>query len=115
NHVFPKSIIELFSNLGIDYRKEVEITYWEKLENGFHYIGGWFHFKGKILEGKKCNEPLPYGNGSILSLKEIQKNFSIGFDEGKAMTLFEDQNDLIQLEFSTHIPWVIDKKLESEH
>lgn len=113
--VFPKSIIELFLNLGIDFKKEVEITYLERLENDLHYIGGWFHFKGKILKGKKCNEPLPYENGSILSLEKVEENFSIGFDEGKDLTFFENQNDLIQLEFSTNIPWVIEKELESKN
>src|SRR5690606_33023964 len=47
--VFPKEIIDLFHELGIDYRKEVEITKWEILSNGLHHIGGWFHFKGRVL------------------------------------------------------------------
>jgi hypothetical protein len=50
--VFPKEIIQLFSDLEIDFRKEVEITTWEKLPNGLHHIGGWFHFKGQVLTGK---------------------------------------------------------------
>ena len=58
---FPKEVIELFGELGIDYRKEIEITTWEILPNKPYHIGGWFHFKG---------------------------NFSIVFPEGNALTFF---------------------------
>ena len=112
NQVFPKIIKQLFDEIGIDYSKEVEITYWEKLENGLYYIGGWFHFIGKFLEGKRCNEPLPHGNGNILSLEKIEDDFSIGFDERKSLTFFKNYDDLVQLEFSTYIPWVIDNEKE---
>jgi hypothetical protein len=110
--VFPEQIIQLFSDLGIDFRKEVEITTWEILPNGLHHIGGWFHFKGQVMTGKDYRIPLPSG-GHTIDLTEIIDNFSIGFAQGNDLTFFEDKTGLVQIEFDTTIPWVIDKSLET--
>ena len=110
--VFPEEIRILFTDLGIDYRKEVEITSWEKLPNNRYHIGGWFHFKGHVLNGKDYLVPLPKG-GFTFDLTKISDNFSIGFSKANDLTFFEDKNDLVQIEFDTNIPWVIDKKLET--
>jgi hypothetical protein len=106
--VFPDEILRLFCDLGIDYKKEVEITNWEKQPNGLHHIGGWFHFKGKVLKGKDSMIPLPNG-GFTFDLTQISDNFSIGFSEGNDLTFFDDKNGLVQIEFDTFITWIIDK------
>lgn len=110
--VFPKEVTDLFGDLGIDYRKEVEITSYETLPNGLHHIGGWFHFKGRVLTGKDYRVPLPSG-GYTFDLTPITNNFSIGFAEGTDLTFFEDKTNLVQMEFDTNIPWVIAKALET--
>jgi len=110
--VFPKEVIDLFNDLGIDYRKEVEITSYETLPSGLHHIGGWFHFKGRVLVGKDYRVPLPLG-GHTFDLTPITDNFSIGFAEGNDLTFFEDITGLVQVEFDTNIPWVIEKSLET--
>jgi len=99
--------MDLFDDLGIDYRKEVEITHYETLGDGLHHIGGWFHFKGKVLTGKDYRVPLEFG-GYTFDLTPITDNFSIGFAEGSDLTFFEDKTGLVQVEFDTIIPWVID-------
>ncbi len=110
--VFPDEMIELFNDLGVDYRKEVEIISYENLPNGLHHIGGWFHFKGQVLMGKDYRVPLP-GGGYTFDLTKISDNFSIGFAEGNDLTYFEDKTGLVQIEFDTNIPWIIDKSLET--
>ena len=110
--VFPTEIIQLFSDLGIDFRKEVEITTWETLPNRLHHIGGWFHFKGQLLTGKDFRVPIPSG-GHTFDLTRITDNFSIGFAEGNDLTFFDNKFGLVQIEFDTNIPWIIDKSLES--
>ncbi len=100
--VFSKEVLQLFIALGIDFKKEVEIVSYAKLSSGLHHIGGWFHFNGKILKGK------------IDGVLEIDNNFSIGFTEDNALTFFENKNGLVQVDFMTSIPWVIDKLLETE-
>ena len=112
--VFPGKIIELFSKLGVDYQKEVEIMSYEVLPNGLHHIGGWFHFKGRVVTGKDYRIPLS-GGGCTLDLTKINDNFSIGFAEGNDLTYFEDKSDLVQIEFGANIPWVIDKSLEIDN
>ena len=112
DQVFPQEVIDLFSDIGIDYRKEVEITSWETLPSGLHHIGGWFHFKGRVLTGKDYRVPIPSG-GHTFDLTRITDNFLIGFAEGNDLTFFEDKTGLVQVEFDTNIPWVIDKSLET--
>ncbi len=110
--VFPQEVLELFNDLGIDNGKEVEITTYEILADGRHHIGGWFHFKGKVLAGKDYRVPREFG-AHTFDLTPITENFSIGFAEGSDLTFFEDKTDLVQVEFCTNIPWVIDKSLET--
>ncbi|WP_297333681.1 hypothetical protein [Flavobacterium sp.] len=109
--VFPEEINRLFYDLGIDYKKEVEIIFFDTLPDGLHRIGGWFHFKGHILTGKDCRVALPTG-GYTLDLTATTDKFSVGFANGNDLTHFADKIDLIQVEFMTCIPWVIDKSLE---
>ena len=40
NNVFPEQILNLFNDVGIDYKKEVEIPPYETLSNGLHHIWG---------------------------------------------------------------------------
>ena len=110
--VFPAEIVELFNDLGMDYRKEVEVTHYETIPNGLHHIGGWFHFKGRVLKGKDYRVLLPLG-GHTFDLTKITDIFSIGFAEGSDLTFFEDKTGLVQIEFDTSIPWIIDKTLEA--
>ncbi|MDT3738833.1 MAG: hypothetical protein RO257_04955 [Candidatus Kapabacteria bacterium] len=111
--IFPNEILKLFIDVGIDYKKEIEIMSFETLLNGFHNISGWFHFKGKILKGKDCRVSLPNG-GFTFDLTTIADNFSIGFSEANDLTFFNDIQGLVQIEFDTIIPWVIDKIREKE-
>ena len=111
--VFPVEILKLFTDIGIDYKKEVEIVSYETLPNGLHHIGGWFHFKGKVLKGKDYRIPL-LGGGFTFDLTLITDNFSIGFSVGSDLAFFDDKNGLIQVEFDTFIPWILDEKLENE-
>ena len=111
DNVFPTDIIQLFGDLGVEFKKEVELTTWEILPNGLHHIGGWFHFKGHVLSGKDYRVSLPSG-GHTFDLTKVTDNFSIGFAESNDLTFFEDKTGLVQIEFDTTIPWVIDKSLE---
>lgn len=106
--VFPEEVKSLFSDLGIDYNKEVEILSYQILPNGLHHIAGWFHFKGKLIEGKNCKKDIE-NEVSQIELTDIGNNFSIGFCEQNSLTFFENKEELIQIEFETYIPWVTDK------
>lgn len=111
-NVFPEEIKNLFIEIGIDYRKESEVTRYCKQNNGLHLYGGWFHFKGEFI-GKNCEVPVRE-NSFIFELTKIEENFSIGFRNDNALSFFEDGKNLVQIEFETEIPWTIDKELETD-
>lgn len=113
-NVFPAEIRQLLIDLGIDYRKEVEIISYDDLADGLYLIEGWFHFKGRILSGKDCCVSSPNGNGFSLDLTEIDNNFSIGFTKRVSLTHFMDETNLVQVDFETRIPCVLDNLLEVE-
>lgn len=106
--VFSEEIKRLFDDLGIDYKKEVEITCFGKMPDGLHQIGGWFHFKGRLMSGKNYRAPIPNSIGFTLDLTKVEDNFSIGFAEGDDLAHFADKADLVQVEFMTSIAWVIE-------
>lgn len=110
---YPAEIRHLFERLGIDIIKESEVCHYTRLENGLHYYGGWFHFKGKIKQGKDCTVAQPYG-GYTFDLTPVSSTFRIGFRTDSTLTFFEDKEELVQVEFETHIPWTIDKELETK-
>jgi hypothetical protein len=111
-NVFPEEIKKLFSEIGIDFKKESEITRYCRQKNGLHFYGGWFHFKGEFI-GKNC-EIKSVENSFTLELIKISENFSLGFRLSSALSFFEDKNNLVQIEFETEIPWVLKKELEIE-
>ncbi len=113
--IYPDEIKDLLSKIGIDYKKESEIYHMARLDNGLHLYGGWFHFKGKIIEGKDCKIELPDGGWTWDSVN-VKDGFSIAFMKGSALSYFDknEKDDLIQIEFIVNSEWVIDKELESD-
>lgn len=110
---FPIEIKQLFADIGIDYKKESEICRYCKLDNGLHYYGGWFHFKGQFI-GKNCSIVTEKGDGYSLDLTPITDTFNLGFRIDSALTFFDEKTNLVQIEFETKIPWIIDRELENE-
>jgi hypothetical protein len=115
DQVFPDEIKKLFKDLGIEYNKEVDIVTYQKLPNGLYHTGGWFHFKGLMICGRDSNEPLQQG-GYLVKLTVVSDNFSIGFSNNifGNLNYFEDKDNLIQIDFETNIPWVLNSTLEAE-
>lgn len=86
----------------------------EVLPNGLYHIVGCFHFKGTILEDKKFRVLFVQGGGYTFDLTPITDCFSIGFAEYVSLTLFSNKEGLVQIEFMTSIPCVVEKSLETE-
>jgi hypothetical protein len=107
-NIFPYEIKQLLGELGINYRKEVEIYTID--ENQDRLVCGWFHFKGRIVSGKDCNVSINK-NSSNITLTRITDNFSIGFTKDNALSYFEDKEELVQIEFAANISWITGKLL----
>ncbi len=102
---FPNEIKELLTNLGIDYKKEIDVSEFARLENGLHYYNGWFQYKGNF-NGKDCSVPLQ-GGGYSTDLTKITDKFSIGFRSDNSLTPFKSNEGLVQIEFECLLPWVL--------
>jgi hypothetical protein len=103
--LFPAAIMDLFKELGIDYRKECENMHYQKLSNGLHQHHFWFHFKGKINFAAA---------ESALTTTSANSTLAIDFGPIQQPTFFEDIENLIQVEFYAEIPWTIEKELEGD-
>ena len=110
--IYPEEIKKFLTELGVDYKKESEICHYCRQDDGLHYYGGWFHFKGQF-KGKDCHVPTGY-NSFTFDLTPINDKFSIGFHYYSASTFFDTKENLVQIEFEAKINWTIDKELESE-
>ena len=114
--VYPEEIKTLFGQLGIDYKKETEVSHHVNLENGMHVYTGWFHFKGSF-EGPNYLDKISKDNpeeDKEFNVTEISKTFSIGFRNENFLTNFEDRSNLVQVEFECMIPWILDLEFEPE-
>ncbi|WP_338763650.1 hypothetical protein WAF17_20135 [Bernardetia sp. ABR2-2B] len=105
--IFHKEFINLLNQLGIDdYKKYSEIYHIYRLEIGKHLYGGWFHFKGRILEnGHELKETEPI---------EINEGFKFFFRKDASLSFFdkEEYSELVQLEILAHSDWVLEKEIE---
>ncbi len=102
---YPDEVKKLFQDLGIDYKKEPEVSYFAKQGNGLHYYSGFFHFRGNYT-GKDCCTALP-GGGYNLNLTPITDVFKIGAHMDNSLSYFEDKESIVQIEFSVELPWAL--------
>lgn len=95
--IFPHEVMQLFRLTGIDPQKDAEIYHMGKDTPQGHYYGGWFHFIGRI---KEKSDPI-----------QVTSDFQLDFAE-RADLAHEALrgNPLVQVEFYTHLPWVLDEE-----
>ncbi|RZK36451.1 MAG: hypothetical protein EOO57_07175 [Hymenobacter sp.] len=84
----------------MDYRREGEV-YANTLAPGRHLYGGWFHFRGIIVEGPDLR--LTSENNSA----QLTELFSISFTTGYAPSIFADLQRTVQIEIETTLPWLL--------
>lgn len=104
---FPPEALTLFAELGIDYRREGEV-YAVALAPGRHFYGGWFHFRGAIVEGPDLRLTSQNNSAQLTDL------FSISFTTGYAPSIFADLHHTVQIEIETTLPWLLTDVPEPE-
>src|SRR5688572_1813859 len=57
DNAFPPETKALFEQVGIDYKKENEVSRLYKHGDGHHLYCGFFHFKGSF-DGQNCTVPI---------------------------------------------------------
>lgn len=105
----PKAVVTFFDSLGIDPRKEGEVSEYCENEDGTHLYGGFFHIVGRLISGpdvwNKNDE-----SGTVTSLdKDLYKidNFRFGFTNEKNLVRDGFPEPILQIEFEGIVPWVI--------
>lgn len=91
---YPPEVLNLFNELGVNYKRDAEIYHTARLEPDVHLYGGWFHFVGNIVTQ-------PTGPTTL-------NNFTIDFIPNNALAIkaFENQ-PLVQIEITVKLPWVL--------
>lgn len=105
---FPPAFSELATHLGIDPTKPAELCHYGREPSGLHWMGGWFHFVGSIESG---DDVLHWENGTgTFRFEELVPGMEFGLSSRLALVaeVFSDLS-LIQLEFQTRVPWVLDE------
>lgn len=90
---FPPKMKELFRSLGIDPRKEGEVTEYIKNKDGTHLYSAFYHLVGRIIEG---GNDFVYGDGVEISFTEELDLVPVGFPK-----------PTIQFEIQMEISWVL--------
>ena len=117
---FPREVLALFKNLGVDPTKEAEVCHYGKSNSGNHCYGGWTHFIGYVTSGKKisltqeCDMALrgeSYNNPTMVrgfDMEKVDDSCQIGFAEGGGLyhNSFNHQ-PLVQIEFVVEVPWIL--------
>ncbi len=99
---FPPEALELFKTLGIDRLKEAEVYDMAGAGDPRPY-GGWFHFFGRIIVGPDRGADL---TGSLF---QLVGDFSVDFHTSLAIPkgdFAESERSVLQLEFTTWLPWL---------
>jgi hypothetical protein len=111
---YPQEVLELFEQLGIDYRKEIEVYHICRTEIGKHFYGGWLHFIGDFKSGESSRVYTGADATTQFFRLDLEQtdSFSIGFTEngGLYWSGFVGKQ-LIQVEFEVEIPWML-KEIE---
>ena len=103
---FPPAFLKITTSLGIDPTKPAELCHWTREPSGLYLTGGWFHFVGHIVAGVDAMQH-PDGTGAI-QYQSLAPGIDIGFTRHTRLVpdAFSDLA-VCQLEFQTHVPWVL--------
>ncbi len=108
----PTQVREFFDSLGVDLTKITEsVAYNRNRDTSVHY-GGWLHVCGKVVKGKEdCEHTITLRPGEAYGVTE---DFKVWFSEECLMTEKEFDAPVMQIDFETDLPWVLDKKILQE-
>jgi hypothetical protein len=107
DQIYGPDVRALLEKLGVSRNREVEIHHMARLKSGKHLYGGWFHFVGSIVSGADAAEKVAE-NIWRPNLENTSEDFSLGFSS--RLELVREpfvRLPLVQLEFTTNVPWVL--------
>jgi len=104
---FSPEVTDLFHTLGIDPRKEGEVSEFMKNEDGTHIYIAFYHLVGKIIERPEHSQPTKKnGEDSPLLFVNVH-GFEISFTEDLSLVPDGFPMPTIQMEMQLNIPWLL--------
>ena len=120
---YPPEALALFSELGIRHDRESEVGAAISLPSGRLLYSGWFHFVGRVTGGpqpRRLVGHIPAGNGltggivHTLEHRRLTDTFALGLiEKGDLLPLSFGDQSVVQLEFTTEVPWVLSESPDS--
>jgi hypothetical protein len=105
---YPPDVLVSLKELGVDYRKETELSHYARLPSGLHLYGGWFYVVGSIEDGPDAwiavDETLRKPNFYLVS-----PTFEIGVSCSVNPRQPFAGSSCLQLDFYTHVQWRSDR------
>jgi hypothetical protein len=102
---FSKDVKDFFYSLGVDPRKQGEVSEYKENKDGTHIYGGFYFIVGNIISGPDF---------WINTVEGLTPNFEtvngmqIAFTNELAMTPDDElPKPVIQLEFQLNVPWLL--------
>jgi hypothetical protein len=105
--VYPASVLKLFHELGVDFRREAEVTHQRGLPGHLHSYDGWFHCVGHLTTGRDgWREVAP--RSYVPDVEEVDDSFALAFSNryAPAHEAFEGL-PLVQVFFLAKVPWLL--------
>jgi hypothetical protein len=93
DEAYPPKFHALLDELGVDYRKELEVCFGVPLPNGLHFYDGWFCLVGKTY-GRAVTPPQSKG--------AFQYRIT---DTAPSPQREFDGQSVLHLAFQTTVPW----------
>ncbi len=105
----PVQVLDFFDNLGVDLERITESVVYNRNRDGSVHYGGWLHVCGKVVKGKADGE-------HMVTLRQgeaygVTEDFRVWFGEESMMVEKEFDAPVMQIDFETDLPWVLDKKI----
>ena len=107
---YPPAARALLARLGVTPIREAEIFHGGPAADGEHVYGGWFHIVGDLVEGADAKVQLSPTSGRI-EFVPVARPFEVGFTRDTLLVPsdFPPEESLLQVEFQTRVPWVLDE------
>jgi hypothetical protein len=105
---YPPDVLECLKELGVDFKKETELSRYARLPSGLHLYRGRFYVVGSIAEGPDAwitiNEKQRKAN-----FYGVSPTFEIGVSRSDNPRPPFAGTPCVQLDFHTEVPWRSDR------
>ena len=108
NRSFPPEFFELAEALGIDPAKPAELCHYNREASGLYVTHGWFHFVGKLIEIVGRVPFLDDSGSAHFAPFALDVEIGLTARHDLAHKAFECYS-LIQVDFLTRVPWMLDE------